>query len=154
MTRISSGADEIGRPGTIGATTLMITRYRRLQTRYTLNARTGCSDQHDLLELRLDNLFVERFHDVLVGAGVKRPRDVRHIVLGGAEHHLWPVAARETAERLEELVAVHLRHVPIEQDGVRKLHPAGAQRLLAVLGLGDLEFHALPDAAGGLSDGA
>ena len=60
----------------------------------TLRARRrrAPSDQPDFLELGLDDLLVERLHDVLVGAGMQRARDVRDIVLGGAEHHLRPVA--------------------------------------------------------------
>src|SRR5262245_14529994 len=46
-------------------------------------ARRHRSDQPDLLELGLDDLLVERLHDVLVGAGVQRACDVGDIVLGG-----------------------------------------------------------------------
>ena len=108
------------------------------------------SDQADFLELRLDDLLVERLHDVLVGAGVQRARDVHHVVLGGAEHHLGDVAAGQAPQRFEELVAVHHRHVPIEQHGVGQLALAMRQRLLAVLGLGDLELQPLENATSDL----
>src|SRR6266478_2171101 len=63
-----------------------------------------------------DDIFVERFHDVFVGARMKRARDVGDIVLGGAEHHLGRIAAGQAAQIAEELVAVHHRHVPVKQD--------------------------------------
>src|SRR4051812_38344496 len=50
------------------------------------------SDQADFLEFRRDDVLVERLHDVFVGAGMQRTRDVRDVVLGGAEHHLGRVA--------------------------------------------------------------
>src|SRR5262249_46063080 len=98
------------------------------------------SDQPDLMELRRDDVLVERLHDVLVGAGVERACDVRNVVLGGAEHHFRPVAVGQPAQHAQELVAVHLRHVPVEQHGVGHLTAAGVERLLAVLGFNDLEL--------------
>src|SRR2546423_9777105 len=112
------------------------------------------SDQADFLEFRFDDFLVEGLHDVLVGAGVKRTGDVNDIVLGGAEDHLRPIAAWESAQRLEKLVAVHHRHVPIEQYGVRQLALAMLQRLLAVLRFGDVEGEPLQDAASHLADDA
>ena len=50
--------------------------------------RTRRSDQSDFLELGLDDLLVERLHDVLVGAGMQRASNMRDVVFGGAEHHL------------------------------------------------------------------
>ncbi len=50
------------------------------------------SDQPDFLELGFDDFLVERLHDVFVGARVQRARDMGDVVLGGAEHHLGPVA--------------------------------------------------------------
>src|SRR5262245_5443569 len=44
--------------------------------RYATGHDAGRSDQPDFLELRLDNLLVERLHDVLVGSGMQRPGDV------------------------------------------------------------------------------
>ncbi len=82
----------------------------------------------------------------------RRARDMRDVVLGSAEHHLGPVAAGKPTQRFEELVAVHLRHVPIEQDRVRQTAMACAERLLAILGFRDREFHALQN-AGATSDG-
>jgi len=106
ITRISSGAETIGVPGKAGAMALMATLYSRL-TQPNLNAkvsnanflpiRSSRRDQSYLLELGLDDLFVERLHDVLVGTGVERARDVRDVVLGGAEHHLGPVTAGKPA---------------------------------------------------------
>src|SRR5262245_38994959 len=45
------------------------------------------SDQPDLRELGLDDVAVERLHDVLVRTGIHGFHDVRHVVLGRAEHH-------------------------------------------------------------------
>src|SRR6185437_4599609 len=78
--------------------------------------RRAPSDQPNLLGLRLDDVLVERLHDVFVGPGMQRARDVGDVVLGGAEHDLRAVAARHPPQRPQELVAVHLRHVPVEQD--------------------------------------
>src|SRR3954452_1343667 len=74
-------------------------------------AHTGGSDQADFLELGRDDFLVERLHDVLVGAGMERARDMRHIVFGGAEHHLRLVAAGHPPEVAEKLVAIHDRHI-------------------------------------------
>ena len=77
---------------------------------------------------------------------MERARDVRDVVLGGAEHHLGLVAAGHAAQIAEELVAVHDRHVPVEQDRVGQSALADFQRLLAVLGFDDLEIEAFQDA--------
>src|SRR5262245_48445117 len=63
-----------------------------------------------------------------------------NVVLGGAEHHLRTVAVRHPAQQPQELVAVHLRHVPVEQHRIRHLGAADFERPLAVLGLGNLEI--------------
>ena len=57
-------------------------------------------------------------------------------------------------QRAQELVAVHLRHVPVEQDRLRQLAPAGVERLLAVLGLHDLEFEPFENSPRHLADDA
>src|SRR4051794_37860985 len=98
------------------------------------------SDQTDFMKFRRDDVLVERLHDVFVGAGVQRARDVGDVVLGGAEHHLGRIAAGHAAQVAQEFIAVHDRHVPVEQDGVGQPALADFQRLLAVLGLGDLEI--------------
>src|SRR5580704_6331031 len=71
-------------------------------------ASTARSDQADLLELCFHDVLVERLHDVFVGARVQRPRDMSDVVLGGAEHHLGPIAVRQPAQVAQELVDVHL----------------------------------------------
>src|SRR5579872_1895131 len=68
------------------------------------------SDQTDFLELGGDDVLVERLHDVFVGAGMKRARDVRDIVFGSAEHHLGLVAAGHPTEIAEEFIPVHDGH--------------------------------------------
>src|SRR5580704_1710027 len=78
-------------------------------------------DQPDFLKLGFDNVLVERLHDVFVGAGMERAGDVGDIVFRGAEHHFRLVAAGQPAQHPKEVIAVHLRHVPIEQDRVRQL---------------------------------
>src|SRR3981189_1359355 len=78
--------------------------------------RPNRSDQSDFLELGGDDVLVERLHDVFVGTGMQRARDVGDIVLGGAEHHLGRVATGHAAQIAEEFVAVHHGHVPVEQD--------------------------------------
>src|SRR5664279_2531150 len=110
------------------------------------------SDQSDFLQLGFDDLLVERFHDVFVGAGVQGARDMRDVVFGGAEHHLGPIAARQFAQRAQELVAVHFRHVPVEQDRIGQLALAGFQRLLAVFGFHDLEFEPFKNSPRHLAD--
>jgi hypothetical protein len=37
-------------------------------------------------------------------------------IFGGAEHHLGFIAARHAAQMSKEVVAVHHRHVPVEQN--------------------------------------
>src|SRR5450759_3372926 len=112
------------------------------------------SDEADFLEFRGDDILVERLHDVFVGAGVKRARDVRDIVFGGAEHHLGLVAAGHAAQIAEEFIAVHDRHVPVEQDRIGQSALADFQRLLAVLGFDDLEVEAFQDPPCDLPDDA
>ena len=72
----------------------------------------------DLGELRLDDLAVERLHDVFVGAGADRFLDVGDVVLGGAEHHDRRLAAIGLAQLAQEVDAAHHRHVPVQQDRV------------------------------------
>ena len=76
------------------------------------------------------------------------------VVFGGAEHHLGLVAAGHAAQIAEELVAVHDRHVPVEQDRVGQSALADFQRLLAVLGFDDLEIQAFQDTPCDFSDDA
>ena len=113
----SASIQRTNRPRTTIASSTIITRIeslsgrasrragwgRRCSSQYAIlmltqrNAYTNAeaakrSDQPDLLELGLDDLLVERLHDVLVGAGMQRARDVSDVVLGGAEHDLRPIA--------------------------------------------------------------
>src|SRR5689334_19040707 len=112
------------------------------------------SDQPDFLELGGDNVLVERLHDVFVGAGVKGARDVRDIVFRRAENHLGLVATGHPAEIAKEFIAIHDRHVPIEQDGFGQSALADLKRLLAVLGFDNLEIKAFQDTPCDLSDDA
>src|SRR5476649_375565 len=90
------------------------------------------SDQADFLELRFDDFLVERLHDVFVGAGMHRTRDMREVVFGSAEDDLRLVAVRHGAERAKEFVAIHHRHVPIEENRLGHLLGARFERLTAV----------------------
>src|SRR5215831_9281579 len=112
------------------------------------------SDQPDLLEFGFDDVLVERLHDVLVRTGMQRACDVCDVVLGGAEHDLGTVPARQAPQRAQEFVAIHLRHVPVEQHRVGELALAGGQRLLAVLRLRDLEIQSFQDPPRHLADHA
>src|SRR5579862_6671592 len=120
----------------------------------TQRRRGPASDQADFLELGLDDVFVERLHDVFVGTGVQRTRDVGDVVLGGAEHHFRPVAAGQPAQHPQEVIAVHFRHVPVEQDGIGQLPLAGFDGFLAVLGFRDLEIETFEDPSRHLADDA
>src|ERR1700743_2227328 len=112
------------------------------------------SDKTDFLKLGSNDILVERLHDVFVGAGMKCARDVSDIVFGGAKHHLGLVAAGHAAEMAEKFIAVHDRHVRIEQDGLGQSALADFKRLLAVLGFNDLEVQAFQDASCDLPDDA
>ena len=81
-------------------------------------------------------------------------RNVRDVVFGGAEHDLGRIAAGHTAQIAEEFVTVHDGHVPVEQDRVGHGALAHFERLLAVLGFGDLEMHFFQDAACDFSNDA
>src|SRR6202161_507082 len=111
-------------------------------------------DQPDFLELGLDDVLVERLHDVFVGTGVQRAGDVGDVVLGGAEHHFRPVATGQPAQHPQKIIAVHFRHVPVEQDGVGQLPLAGFDGFLAVLGFHDLEMEPFEDSPRHLADDA
>src|SRR5262245_31333428 len=107
MTRIAPGAT--GAWGGLAVTTTLIRNSTQPTNASEDEARTNGlnrqSDQADFLQLGLDDLLVERLHDVFVGAGMQRARDMRHIVLGRAEHHLGTVAAGQTPQRFQEIVA-------------------------------------------------
>src|SRR5262249_2435664 len=75
-------------------------------------------------------------------------------ILGCAEHHLRTIAIRQPAQHAQELVAVHFRHVPVEQHGVRHLTAADIEGLLAVLGFHDLEVEAFENSASDFADHA
>src|SRR2546423_15708236 len=68
------------------------------------------------------------------------------VVFGSAEHHLGLVAAGHASQVAEKFIAIHHRHVPVEQDRVRQSAPAGFQRLFAVLRLDDLKVQPFQDA--------
>src|SRR5690242_18284497 len=116
--------------------------------------RTQRSNKPDLLELSFHDLLVEWLHDVLVGSGVQRTCNMRDIVFGGAEHHFRTVASRQPTKRAQEVVAVHLRHIPIEQNSLRQLLPARFERLLAVLCFQDLEIEPFQNSPRHLSNDA
>src|SRR4051812_36886453 len=85
---------------------------------------------------------------------MQRTRDVGDIILSGAKHHLRPVAIGEPPQPAQELIAVHLRHVPVEQHGFWHLRAADFERLLAVLSLDDLKLQPFEDAPGHFADDA
>ena len=87
--------------------------------------RTQASNQSDFLEFRFHDFPVKRLHDVLVGTGLQRARDVSDAAFRGAEHHFRLVAARHLPQRGEKLVAVHIGHIPIEQNGIGHAAAAG-----------------------------
>ena len=64
------------------------------------------------------------------------------------------VAAGHAAQIAEEFVAVHHRHVPVEQDRLGQSALADFQRLLAVLGFDDLEIQSFQDAPRDFADDA
>src|SRR5260370_27087498 len=106
------------------------------------NGETGRRrEQTDFLEFRRDDVLVEWLHDVFVGAGIERARDMVDSVFSGAEHHLGLVTAGQAAQIAKEFVAVHHRHVPVEQDRLGQSALANLKRLLAVLGFDALEIH-------------
>src|SRR5882757_5485435 len=159
MTRSGSCRVEPGAGAFVNAT--LITSPTARRHGYTTNAEGFCrrdereeSDQANFLEFGGDDILVERLHDVLVGAGMQRARDMGDVVFGGAEHHLGLVAAGHAAQIAEELVAVHHRHVPVEQDRFRHRALADFERLFAVFGFDDLEVETFQDAARNLSNDA
>src|SRR5467141_4324301 len=151
ITRNGSCRIEVGGGELVNATVIIhpIRQKAALLKRYAEGrsaAGSKKSEKADFLELRRDDVLVERLHDVFVGAGMKRARDVRDIVFSGAEHHLGLVAAGHAAQIAKEFIAVHHRHVPVEQDRLRQSALANLKRLLAVLGLDDLEIQTYQNA--------
>ncbi len=112
------------------------------------------SGEADGGHLGLQDLAVEGLHHVIVGPGVHGPGDMRDVVLGGTKDHFWFVAPRHLAQFLEEGVAVHDRHVPVEQDAVGHAGPADRERGLAVVGLLGFERQSLENPASDLADHA
>src|SRR5450631_916241 len=119
------------------------------------NGETGRRrEQTDFLEFRRDDVLVERLHDIFVGAGIKRARDMVDSVFSGAEYHLGLITAGQATQVAQEFIAVHHRHVPVEQDRLGQSALADLKRLLAVLGLDDLEIQAFQNAPCYFSDDA
>src|ERR1700730_7200850 len=116
------------------------------------NGGRKSSDQADFLEFRFDDFLVEWLHDVFVGAGMHRTRDMREVVFGGAEDDLRLVAVRHGAERAQEFVAVHDRHVPIEENRFGHLLGARFERLTAVGRFHDGKAKSFEDSPSHLSD--
>src|ERR1700722_20223555 len=170
MTRNGSWWTELAAAGFVNAT-LILTKLKSAAERTTMAVlkrtlqqyhrglrqppgRNEKSDQSDFLELGRDDVLVERLHDVLVGAGVKRARNVGHIVFRRAEHYLGLVAAGHAAEIAEEFVAVHDGHIPVQKDGFGQSALADLERLLAVFSFHDLEIEAFQNSPCVLSDDA
>src|SRR5579864_9021928 len=157
ITRSGSCCIELGTTGLVNAT-LMLTnptqRYSRPPTAHEPRGGSSSSDQADFLELGRDDILVERLHDVFVGASVKRARNVGDVVFGGAEHHLGLITTRHAAKVAEKFIAVHDRHIPIQQDSLRQPAPADFERFLAVFRFHDLEIQTFEDPPCDLSDDA
>src|SRR6185295_14327483 len=104
-------------------------------------------DQAYFLELRRDDFLVERLHDVFVGAAVERALDMLDAIFGRTKHNLGLIAARHAAQMTHEVVAVHHRHVPVEQDRLRHRALANDQGVHTVFGFDDLKTESFQDAA-------
>src|SRR4051812_50166721 len=76
------------------------------------------------------------------------------VVLGRAEHDLWPIAAGKTTQCLEKIVAIHHRHIPVEQHGVGQCTTALFECLLAVFSLDNLEIETFENPPRNLADDA
>src|SRR5262249_7702286 len=123
MTRMGSFATSAAAGG--AATAILIAKRAFVVVRLVEWATTyRRSDQPNLLELRFDDFLVERLHDVFIGARMERARDMGDVVLGGAEHHFRSIPIRQPAEDAQELIAVHFRHVPVQQHSVGHLAAA------------------------------
>src|SRR5579859_75534 len=110
------------------------------------------SEQPDLRELGLHDLAVERLHDIFVGAGRNRFLNMLDIVFRGAEHHDRLLAARQLAQLAQEIDAVHVRHVPVEQDRIRQLLGADIESDFPVFRFLRLEAELLQDLLGHHAD--
>src|SRR5262249_41624556 len=109
------------------------------------------ADQSHQLQFLAQDFGREGFHDVFVGARLHRPLDLALLRLG-RHHDDHGVVPRRVEPRVaEKIEAVHLGHVPVDQD---QLDPAtfdqALERLETVAGLQDLEAE-FPD---GLPDDA
>src|SRR5579883_1580133 len=123
-------------------------------TRATRRGSAICSDQAHFLKFRLDDILVERLHDIFVGAGVERTRDVRDIILRGAENYFRLVSTGESTQRPQKFITVHFRHVPIQQDRVGNPRAAGLDRFLTVFRFRDLKLESFEDSPCDLADHA
>ena len=83
-------------------------------------------------ELVADDVLGERLHHVLVGAGLERADDLRLSVSVVTMMTGTAACARPGAQRAEELVAVHLRHVPVDQGHVERVVVEAVERHPAV----------------------
>jgi len=117
----------------------------------------GNEPMRDILDIRrslvlMDNQFPTQLQQAF--KGMERTGNVRDVVFGGAEHDLGLVAAGHAAEIAKEFIAVHDRHVPVEQDGFGQSAPADLECLFAVFGFDNLEIQSFQYAPCNFSDDA
>src|SRR5579859_7370305 len=154
----SSSSMRVTRPRTTAESSTTMTRIGSLAGEvlglapFTLCMSGRRSEQSDLRELRLHDLAVERLHDVFVGAGRDGFLDVLDVVLSGAEHDDRLFPTRQLAQFAEEIDAVHVRHVPIQQDRVRQFFHADVESDLPVFRFLRFEAQLLQDFLGHHAD--
>src|SRR5690349_6593844 len=76
------------------------------------------SGDADELKLDVKRFPIEGFHHIFVGARFEGCANMRHVILGVAEHDLRLIAVAALAKQSEELHPAHYRHVPVEEDDV------------------------------------
>jgi len=102
-------------------------------------------DQPGLLELRADDVLVERLHDVFVGALLKREHDVLDVAVGGAKDNFRAITPWHRADCLEAIDTGNSRQIPVEQDHVRHRECTSRKRGLAIWSLATAEREILDD---------
>ena len=81
----------------------------------------GVAESQDLQFVH-ECLSGERLHQVLVSAGFDRTHHAVAVALGRDHHDSAVVEAVVLAERAQQLEAVDVRHVPVDQEQFRRIH--------------------------------
>jgi len=105
-------------------------------------------DQPDLLKFGFYDFTIKGFHNVFIRTGRDGCIDMLNIIFRGAENNHGRIPAGGLPEGFQEIKAVHLGHVPVQQHYMgHAAFLAGLKRQLSILSFHDIEVEFLKDIA-------